>query len=177
MLEKYMYAIWDAFDEAICVSNVEGLILYVNTAYETLMHIKKEDIVNKHVSYLVTSGIADMVLAPEVIQTKAPVSRVQNLDFGKRILLQGFPIIEDAEVVLVVTFLKDKTKITELREQLDVLQSFYSDRKSHLRKKPVVLHSPAIKKVYRKLNTLADTDVTVLISGPTGVRAGIENLV
>ncbi len=98
MIKEYMNHILEAFDEAICISDAKGVITYVNTSYESLMHTQKEKVLGRHVSDLVKSGAVDMVLWPEVIRTQAPVSMVQNLDFGKRILLQGYPIIEDDKV-------------------------------------------------------------------------------
>lgn len=169
-IKEYIDPILDSFDEALCISDEKGIITYVNTPYESLMHIKKKEVIGKNVNYLVETGVVDMVVAPEVIQTKSAVSIVQNLEFGKKLLLQGIPIMEDNQVKLVVTVLKDQTKISELREQLDILQTLYSAApKTSSKKKPVVLGSPAIKKVYRQLNSLADTDVTVLILGDTGV--------
>jgi len=72
-IKEYMDAILDSFDEALCISDAKGIITYVNTPYESLMHIKKQEVIGKNVNYLVETGIVDTVVAPEVIQIKSAV--------------------------------------------------------------------------------------------------------
>lgn len=80
--------------------------------------------------------------------------------------------------MLCITFLRDVTMLSEMREQMSVqkelLEAFQQlstagDAQELSRKTPKLFTSSAMIKLYGEVNTIAETDATVLLLGETGV--------
>lgn len=171
-----MQNIFDTFREAICISDRSGKILLVNRRHAELTGIPRQDIEGHHTQELVEKGVFDVVLNPQVVASGKKASIVQHLYNGRITLLEGHPILDDkGEVALVVTFIRDITAVTELREEVtaqkELLQALQLMGSTDLDpvQYPRIVHSPAMHRMYGEAGAIADTDVTVLLLGETGV--------
>ncbi|WP_462324614.1 sigma-54 interaction domain-containing protein [Desulfoplanes sp.] len=176
MLKEYIEDLLDSFGEAIAISDRNGIMLHVNKKHEELTGILHKDIIGKSARELVERGIFDVVLNPEVVSTGQPATRMQKTADGRKLILEGNPVLDpDGQVVLVATFIRDITKVAELKEQMgsqkELLEAFRKLQDSGnkaLEKFPRVISSRAMKKLYAQISMLGDTDVTVLVQGETG---------
>ncbi|GAU08217.1 Fis family transcriptional regulator [Desulfoplanes formicivorans] len=176
LLKDHIEDLLDSFGEAIAISDNNGIMLHVNKKHEELTGILHKDIMGKSALELVERGVFDVVLNPEVVRTGQPATRMQKTADGRKLILEGNPILDRyGQVVLVITFIRDITKIAELKEQmssqkelLDAFRKLQHSGGKDLEKFPRVISSRAMKKLYAQVSMLGDTDVTVLVQGETG---------
>ncbi len=178
VLGPYVENIFGALDDGVYVSNKAGKTLHVNAMYEKLTGLKAEDLLGQNVHTLKEEGVFDEIVSPDVIKTGKPVTKVQILHDGKRLVLRGFPVFDNNnELVLVVTIVRDVTLIGQLREQIlqqKKLISIYHDKIEYLaaKKSPAcsnLFEAPHIKQLSELIKRVASTDATILLLGETGV--------
>ena len=174
----YFENILNSFSDGVYITDFAGVTIYVNHMYEQLTGLKHVDLHGKNVRELVTEGVFDYILNPEIVQSKKPVTRVQSLNNGKRLVLSGTPIFDvDGVLRLVITFARDITMITRLHEQMDEqrkLMDQIHDQMAYITQKKScdverIFCSQAMKRVQENLLQVAKTDATLLILGETGV--------
>ncbi len=179
MLQEYLDQLLDAFKEGICISDVDGTIIHLNKRHGEIMGIAREEMIGRSAMDFVHRGVLNVVLNPEVIKSGKPVTRVQSVSNGRQVILEGNPVFDrQGKVVLCITFIRDVTMLAELREQLTVqkelLEAFQQlsnvgGEQELSRKTPKIFTSNAMLKLYDEVNTIAETDATVLLLGETGV--------
>ncbi len=174
-IAEHFENILDLFDDGLFISDERGISLKVNKMYENMTGLTQEMIVGKPVSSLVSEGIFDTVVNPEVVRTKKPVSRMQKINNQTKVLLRGHPVFDkNDEVCLVVTFVRDITMITQFQDQIlqqkAVIETF-AERLELLqepRHKDHVFESRAMRDLVALLEKVARTDATILLLGETG---------
>lgn len=179
MLQEYLDQLLDAFKEGICISDVDGTIIHLNKRHGEITGIAREEMIGRSAMDFVHKGVLNVVLNPEVIKSGKPVTRVQSVSNGRQVILEGNPVFDrQGKVVLCITFIRDVTMLAELREQLTVqkelLEAFQQlsnvgGEQELSRKTPKIFTSNAMLKLYGEVNTIAETDATVLLLGETGV--------
>lgn len=179
MLQEYLDQFLDAFKEGICISDVDGTIIHLNKRHGEITGIAREQMIGRSAMEFVHKGVLNVVLNPEVIRSGKPVTRVQTVSNGRQVILEGNPVFDrQGKVVLCITFIRDVTMLAELREQLTVqkelLDAFQQlsnvgEDQALSRKTPKIFTSNAMLKLYGEVNTIAETDATVLLLGETGV--------
>jgi PAS domain S-box-containing protein len=179
LVEKQIDSILNVLSDGIYISDREGNTLKVNTMYEKLIGLKKEDLIGRRVQDLVKEGVFDVVLNPQIVKTGQPATSVQTTKKGQKLILNGFPIFDDeGDVALVVTFVRDVTVMSQLREQIasqkKLLEQFrtsvqYINTES-IQKFPLSsFKSREMTRLSKLLDKISATDATVLILGETGV--------
>jgi PAS domain S-box-containing protein len=178
-IETYFDSILDVLSDGIYVSDRDGNTLKVNTMYEKLIGLKREDLVGRKVQDLVKEGVFDLVLNPQIVKTGQPATSVQTTKKGQKLILNGHPIFdEEGKVALVVTFVRDVTVMSQLRDQI-------ADQKKlleQLRTNVQYINEESIQKfplngfksremvhLTKLIEKIAATDAAVLILGETGV--------
>lgn len=177
MLHDYVEQLCNAFRDGLCISDRHGVTVLVNARHAEITGIPREEILGKSTTAMVQMGVFDVVLNPEVVRTRQPVMRVQTLSDGRKVVLEGNPVLDpQGEVAYVVTFIRDVTTLSELREQLaaqkELLETFQqmSNPDSEKRLKyPRIVHSQAMRRLFGEMAGIAETDATVLLLGETGV--------
>jgi PAS domain S-box-containing protein len=179
LVGKRMDSILDVLSDGIYITDREGNTLLVNTMYERLTGLKKQDLAGRRVQDLVQEGVFDVVLNPQIIKTGQPATSVQTTRKGQKLILNGHPIFaEGGEVALVVTFVRDVTVMSQLREQIasqkKLLEQFRTSvqyiNAEKIQKFPLSgFKSRGMVQLRHLLGKVAATDATVLILGETGV--------
>jgi PAS domain S-box-containing protein len=171
-------SILDALPEGIFISDVHGTSLRINRMYEQLTGLRQEQVQGKNVRTLVREGVFDYVLNPEVIATGKPVTHVQTLQSGKKLVLTGFPVFDDdGRLALVITFARDITVLTQMNahmtEQRRLIEQISEQLAyiTHEQKKLTepVYASPSMASVITLSRHFAESEATVMILGETGV--------
>ena len=181
VLAKNIDRILDAMPEGVFITDTAGKTLFINSMYETLTGIRRSDVQGRNVRNLVSEGVFDLALNPEIVRTGKPMTHAQKLKNGKQLVLSGFPVFDrEGEVQLVVTFVRDVTMLSELGREVDrqrrLIEQIHGQiahmAQEGLQQAPL-FESPAMADVLKRLRKIGPTDATVLILGETGVGKNV----
>ncbi len=170
--------ILDLMEDGIYISDRHGMTVWVNKTYETLTGLSREHFMGRNVRELVDIGVFNRVLNPQIVKTGKSASVVQELGGAKKTIhLRGFPIFDArGDVDLVVSFARDITAITKLREQIAEQRGIieqYHGRMAHMIERQNaeqgIFESGVMRSLLETLTRIAETDATVLLLGETGV--------
>ncbi len=177
--------IGDHLYDGIYISDGEGKTIYVNRAYTRITEIQANEVVGKYVADLMEEGLYANAVTPEVIKERKQVnSMAESLRNGIKMLISGNPIFdEQGRVKKVVVIDREITDLLEMKAELEASQrkmkAVEADKVKnrleieHLRKlqfnKNLIGQSPEIQQVIKMIRQVAGIDVTVLITGETGV--------
>lgn len=177
--------IGDHLYDGIYITDGEGKTMYVNKAYTRITGIPAHEVVGKYVAELMVGGLYKNAVTPEVLRTKKQVNAMaESLRNGIKMLITGNPIFDSAgNVKKVVVIDREMSDLLEMKAELDASQEKMKaveedkDKKraeiEHLRKlhfgKTLIAKSEQMEKVLASINQIARLDVTVLITGETGV--------
>lgn len=173
MFSEYFEQFLDSFKDAICITDHDGIVVYLNERHSELTGIPKESLLGKSAVEMMRHGLFDMVINPEVVKTRQSHSSIQHAN-GRKLILEGTPILDaKGNVAFVITFIRDVTTLADLKRKLAIqkklLDTFQSIDDRAYAKYPMEIHSPVMRRLYTQVDHIADTDATVLITGETGV--------
>jgi PAS domain S-box-containing protein len=175
---KHFDSILDTLSDGVYLTDKAGTTLKVNTVYERLTGLTREQLQGRNVRDLEHEGTFNNILNPEIVGTGRPVTRVQTNMHGRRVLLSGQPILDaSGSVALVMTYVRDITSMSQMKDQIAeqqaLIEKFHTNfdylNKSKVSKHPLVYVSAAMTQVVERLKRLAASDATVLLLGETGV--------
>lgn len=177
MLQDHIDQLLNVFSDGVCVTDAQGNVLYLNDMHEKLTGVKHDSMIGHNVLEFVGQDVFDVVINPEVIRTGKPVTKVQTLANGSRLVLEGHPIFDEGgRVAFCVALLRDETRLAELqgkltfqRELLEVFSKLSNSPKAVIQQMPEVAQSPVMTSMHGKIHVIAQTDAPVLILGETGV--------
>ena len=165
--------------DPIHITDGEGNILFINEAYTRVTGIAPETYLGRNIFDVEREGaLYKGSVSEQVIRTGQPVNNIARIH-GKEIdvLVTGVPIFaEDGSIEMVVANTRD---ISGLKEMEQELQSLTEERKkteeelAYLRRRQMgdrraTHESQAMRMVAELIDTVAGTDVTVLITGESG---------
>ena len=164
--------VFDTFTDGIYITNADGLTLQVNRAYEEITGLNAENLIGKYMTQIVQEGYLSTSITQKVIETKKPVSIEQEIKNGKKVALNGFPIFDQDEILMVVSFVRDVTVLNKIEEDLKhsrFLIDQYQQRLNKMQKtQNYVAESQEFKNVMSLAHKVANVDSTVLILGESG---------
>lgn len=163
--------------DGIHITDGEGVILFINDAYTRTTGIRPEQVLGRRVSEI-EGLLYQGSVTGQVLKTKQRVNAVATiLELGKEVLVTGTPVFDSAgNVKLVVTNTRDFPELKRLEQQLHALteeQRKANQELAYLRRrqaggKELIYRSEAMESVMELARTVAQTDVTVLITGESG---------
>lgn len=177
-IHKYFTSVLDTISDGVFISDAAGTTLYVNRMYAELSGMSETELRGKNVRELVDEGVFDRALNPEVVRTGKPATYMQKLKDGKNVVISGVPVFDEkGKVCLVVTYVRDETRLAQLNEQTgeqrrqirEINDKLAFVAKSQGRDLEPAFTSHAMQEVAAELQRYAVTDATVLIMGETGV--------
>jgi PAS domain S-box-containing protein len=165
--------------DAIYIANPKGKTIYVNQAYLDFSGLGKEQFIGKSVyeinkeKKLYTNGVI-----PTVLKNKERTETVGTvIKTNKKLFITGIPIFDDlGKLKYAVALDKDIDQLEKLKEALENLKSEKETstaeltylRKQQVGKETLVAFSTNIIEAIETAQTIAPTDVTVLITGESG---------
>lgn len=128
-IHQHLDQILDLLNDGICITDAEGIILYLNRRYEEISSLSREVMVGRNAQDFVCQGMLNIIVNPEVVQTRSMVTRVQNTSTGRRLLLEGHPIFDDlGKVIMCITFVRDESSMANLQASLlrqkEIIETF-----------------------------------------------------
>lgn len=177
--------IGDHLYDGIYVADGSGKTLYINKAYTRITGIRPQEVLGRHVDELVSSGLFLNAVTPEVIRQKKQVNAIGFVPrTNMKMLVTGTPIFdENGEVKKVVVIDREFSDLLAMKEELDtsrkkmktVEKSTEKNKQEleHLRRQQrtsgLIGDSDASILLRQQIDQVADLDVTVLLTGETGV--------
>ncbi len=179
-LAGHFQSILDALSDGVYISDTAGRTLCVNSMYEKMTGLRREELEGRDVREMVRNGVFDSVLNPEIVQTRRSATRLQRLKDGKTLVLSGYPVFnEGGRLCFVVTFARDITILTSLNEQIEEQKGLIQhteDQIAFMTRQQKEEHavtpafaSRAMEHVLELVDRIAPTEATVLLLGETGV--------
>lgn len=177
-LNRDLSAAFENSYDGIFITDRDGVTIRTNDAIEKITSIPKEYFIGKSVDYLIDRGILKASVTHLVREKKRTASVVQKNFEGKEILLTGTALLdEDGEVEKVITNIRDLSDLNELQTELRKVRKLNEEYKRELSLlkdnkhviQGAIVKSENMKELYETAERVANIDVTVLISGETGV--------
>ncbi len=156
--------------EEIFVSDGNGDVLFVNPASIEINELDIENIIGRNVQDLQNEGYFSESSTLKVLHEKQPVSVLQKLKNGKRIIASGIPIYdEDGNIEMVITSSQDIDAVNKLLETLDEREAEIATLKRELYKNSeFAATDPVSIKLKSIMDKAASLDLPVLIQGESG---------
>ncbi len=177
-----MERILDFSYDGIWITDGNGQVLYVNSANERMLGVRREDVLGKMSEELVSSRLFESSAPLEVIKQKKPVSMMgYNYKTDKNVLITGNPIFDDnGNIKYIITNVRDVSQINEMMSQIQKQDQVIEEQRqeinrllsaSHRSKENcgIVGNSKQTKQVLELAERVSHFDSTVLVLGESGV--------
>lgn len=180
----YKIAIDHLYD-GVFITDREGKIIYVNEAYTKMSGLKYDDVVGQYVEDLEEKGIFKNSTSPHVRRKNKIISSIGKAKDGVEMLITGKPIYdENNELIYVVVNQRNISDFEFMRQKLITTENKMAVVEKERKKKEeeneyyksqflnntgIIGNSKEICNVIYLVNKIASLDVTVLITGESGV--------
>ncbi len=162
--------------DGVFITDGYGNTVKVNKSYERMTDLKAEQLIGYHMEDLIKAGYISKSASIQVLKEKRPITLMQTIHNGRKIIVSGTPIYnEHREILYVVNSVRDITELLKLKLQIDELQELKNLRKSsneafsHQANQSSIYSSDTMKKLFTVIDRVAKTDAKVLLQGETGV--------
>jgi PAS domain S-box-containing protein len=172
--ENRLAAILNALPDLVFVVNDEGRYVEILTSREDLLYRAAEDMKGRRFHDILPAAIADAHL--RLVQQTLETRTSQTLEYSLRVVagerwfegrtgLLGVLVDGHPAVTFIARDVTDRKRAEELESQNIYLREEINVERSY---GEVVGESPAMRKVFKAIGMVADTESTVLVLGETG---------
>nr|WP_312579164.1 sigma 54-interacting transcriptional regulator [Sedimentibacter sp.] len=177
LMENFERVIDSSFDGMFITDGV-GNVLYLNSAYEKIASLKREDLLGKNMVDIEKAGIISKSATLIVLKKRKTTSINQEFKTGRTALVTSTPIFnEKNEIIFVVTNVRDISELEQLKKKVQTNKNLVKKYVYQIEelKNQLIKDDEIIAEDYKMLNILqnvkrvAKVDTTVLLLGETGV--------
>ncbi|WP_347548467.1 sigma 54-interacting transcriptional regulator [Pseudalkalibacillus hwajinpoensis] len=162
--------------DGVFITDGYGITVKVNKSYERITNLKAEQLIGYHMEDLIKAGYISKSASIQVLKEKKPITLMQSIHNGRKIIVSGTPIFnEDHDILYVVNSVRDITELLKLKLQIDELQELKALRNSsnatfaHQSVESSIYSSEIMMKLFTVIDRVAKSDAKVLLQGETGV--------
>ncbi|MDR3225191.1 MAG: sigma 54-interacting transcriptional regulator [Clostridiales Family XIII bacterium] len=165
--------------DGILVTDGDGNVIFVNSSYERIAEIKREDIYGKNMRDLINPVWMPNSVSFVVIEQRRTISKKQVTKSGRNIIVTGKPIFDKAgNIKMVVINARDINEIYELREELLkskemeklYLKKYMENTEQDEEGKPTIIAaSEQMRNILSLSKKIAGFQTHVLLLGESGV--------
>lgn len=170
----------NALHDGVYITDGDGKTLKVNQAYERLTGLSGADLVGRSMQELVKEGVISQSATLRVLQGGRPVSVMQSLSQGKKLLVSATPILDAGRrISYVVSTVRDMTELLRMKHERDELQQLkqlrnstaklHAGQRDNLLLSPLMANQEMSGRVLSLARQVASSSVKVLLQGETGV--------
>lgn len=168
-------AIDNSFD-GILIADKDGNVVYINSSYEKISGLRKDEIINRNLKDLQEEGYFSISASMISIATGEASSTIHSYRSGKTALTNANPIYENGELVGVVNNTRNIHDLAEIENTIaeDSYEVVQMERgmtslKSLLNKEyDFIFESHSMVETIKNASSVAPYDTTVLITGDSG---------
>lgn len=172
-LVEELEAVIESSSDGIYVTDGNGYTIRVNSVYEEITGIKREEVLGKHMKDLVDQGFYSQSVTLLVLQNKKPTTIMQRIKDNKDVMVTGNPVMnESGDIKFVVTSVRDVTTLTRLQQELQqtkALSEKYHKELRNLKYSNLVVNSSEMIELLAYAKQVAPYPTTILIHGESGV--------
>jgi PAS domain S-box-containing protein len=178
-LYRELEAVFESsYDGLFVVNGRDNKVLRLNSAYERMSGLSRDQIVGAHVNELVRDKIIDRSVTMQVQERKTPVTIMQKIWGDRDVMTTGTPFFDEKDdISLVVINVRDLTELNQLKAKLEETRKLESRYQQSLTEhinldhaqKRVIVRSEAMKKVLLKAVKAANVSNSMLLFGESGV--------
>ena len=161
----------------INITDSAGTVLFVNEAHGRITGQDYKEYIGNTMEQLVKNKTVSESATVHVLKTGEEVFLAQAVSSGKTFQVKGIPIKDnDGTLKYVLNYLIDiselvevKGKMSEIKAYNEKLENEYESlRKTIGNNGNLIFQSKTMQKIVDKAKKVAESDVTVLITGPSG---------
>lgn len=177
-IEREFYDILGVMHDDFVIINRNGVILAVLDNFEAMYGISSEEAVGKTIYEMEERKIFNPSVAIRVFKSKKAETLLQLTGAKKYLMCTAIPIKdENNNIVKVISYTRDVTKYESLKDEYNKLSNtleIYSAELAELRQNKIVFpsvmgSSPAVSKIIKTVDRIANFDANVLFTGESGV--------
>ena len=182
-IHKLFETNWDV----IYASDGDGITLEVSSAARAIWGVDAKQLVGKSVYELERKKIYYPSITRMVLETKRRVQAIQTTATGKKLLVMGTPIQNEAgKIIRVINTSRIIVNESDLSKELEETRLLLDGYKRELalsrmqekENNSFIAVSPKMQKVFSRAMKVSETDVAVLITGESGVgKEVLANLI
>ncbi|HBQ24920.1 MAG TPA: transcriptional regulator [Syntrophomonas sp.] len=171
-------AILEASSDGVLISDNKGNITYVNSAYEQITGLKKEQMIGQNLQKLLDEKLFNIAASLIVLEDGKPVSIMHNYITGKNALTTASPIYnEQGEIIGVFNNTRNISGLAMLRNELvgtnnHIPQHYFNTSQDVIQQQLLsqgfVFKSKIMMRLLELASKAAHYDSTVLIYGESG---------
>lgn len=175
--ELEAFVIGDALYDGIYIIDKDGIIIAVNKVFTQIIGIEEAEVIGKPVEILSDMNIIQKPIGRMVLEQRVKISIVTAIN-NQKIVITGNPMFdEQGHVTQVLIVMRDVTELLRLQEQLEqsekMTQKFINElnyfRAKENQKSELIGSCSSIMQLKDLILQVSQVDVTVLITGETGV--------
>lgn len=176
--EKELEAILESSHDGLWIMDGKGMTLRVSKSWEDFSGTRREEVLGRSVYEIVAKGIYSDSAAIHVIEQRKPVTIIYRTKTGKKALVSATPVFgENNSIWRIISNVRDITEMDQYRQELEesqkINQRFSEElkflRKQNLDEKGIIARSQAMQDKLKVAAETAESDVTILILGESGV--------
>ncbi len=177
-LHRQLEAIFESSYDGFYITDGQANTIRVNSAYERITGLKREDLIGRNMQELVDEKFFDHSVTLAVLEKKHQITLMQKIKGNKQVMVTGTPVFDEkGDIVLVVTTVTDITLLNELRSELEqsrrlssrYYQALLEHEKYEHALQDMVIKSSSMMQVVQKTIKVASVDTSVLLLGESGV--------
>ncbi len=178
MLTEELEGIFESAFDGIYVTDNEGVTLRVNSSYERITGLSRDEVIGHSMYELVARKVFDQSTTISVLETGKPATLIQKIRNGATVMVSGNPLRDaSGKIARVVTTVRDLTELNRLRDELSTvgnLKTQYEKELKELKQQTaergdIIAQSAPMRSILDLSLRLAAVDSTVLIQGESGV--------
>lgn len=168
--------------DGIAIADARGILFQVNSSYERITGIPRDQIIGRTGRDLAKSGVFSDYLTDKIFASRQPVMMVQRYSTGRSAVVVGNPMLDgQGRVSMIVFNVRDVTELHTLRSQLSAQKEEserYRAEAMQLRLASgdtgeVIAQSRRMQELMQLAAVLAKVDSTVLLLGESGAGKGV----
>lgn len=169
--ENYFDEILDSYSDGIFITAADGTATYLNSTYERLTGMSREQIIGKNVYELSTKGYFNPLVTPTVLKTNQVVTTFQLFKTNKYAIITGTPIYNNMGEPIVILICASALEYPHLIKQsqffLDspapISMQLYEDSSIE-----IIAESVPMRHALQDAFRISAYDVHVLVLGDSG---------
>ena len=170
-------AVIESSFDGIYITDGKANTLKINKSYEYITGLERKDMINRNMYELEKEGCISKSSTLMVVENKKSNTIEQEFSTGKKVLVSSNPIFDAKHnLSMVVTNVRDITKLYELEEQLaknmKLTEKYYSEiaamRVEYLNLLDIIAKDKTMIDLLEVAKRVANVETTVLILGETG---------
>jgi len=153
------------------ITDATGQTVFLNDAHTRITGQPKELYINNNMHDLEKQGVVVPSASLLVIETGEKVTLRQSTPQKRDFEVSAFPVFDsDGKLCYTVNLLSDITEVVNYKKRVSELEEYSNQLKQAITGDGhLIYQSHVMQQVVEKAQRVAETDVSVLITGPSGV--------